>query len=129
MSSAEPLEWSGPLTKRCQDVVDEIATPNISQHYSHHIKKVANDIADLLLQKDKEYGGSWQRRGGVGAYMMLVRKSDRLEEQVKNEYRYDIFEACTDETKASESLVDTLKDQVGYGLLILSELKARGVKV
>lgn len=97
--------------------------------YPDHLKQIAADIADLLLKKDAEYGGSWQRRGGVGAYMMLVRKSDRMEQQVLK-YGYDIFKACQSaDLTTTENLVDTLKDQVGYGLLILAELKSRGVKV
>ena len=36
-----------------------------------------------LLKAERSYGDSWKKRGGVGAFMMLARKWDRLENQVK----------------------------------------------
>lgn len=92
--------------------------------YTDHIQAIALEIAETLLKKDKEYGGSWQKRGGIGAYMMKVRKSDRLEEQVKKT-GYDIFAAI--DRKTSEDLLDTLADDAGYAILILSEARARHV--
>lgn len=86
---------------------------------------ISQEIVATVKKKDKEYGASWKRRGGVGAYMMLVRKSDRLEEQVKNEYKYDIFAAIEDSQDQRETLEDTLTDQIAYGLLILAEIRVR----
>lgn len=37
-----------------------------------------------LREKDAIYGGSWCRRGGPGAFMMLARKADRVEQFLKN---------------------------------------------
>ena len=37
----------------------------------------------VLRKKDAEYGGSWQRRGGIGAFFAAVRKVDRLENSLK----------------------------------------------
>ena len=37
------------------------------------------------------YGDSWKQRG-VGAFMMLARKWDRIENQVKG-FKWDVFEA------------------------------------
>ena len=43
-----------------------------------------------LEEAEQSYGDSWKQRGGVGAFMMLARKWDRLEKQV-TEYNYDVF--------------------------------------
>ena len=95
--------------------------------YAAFIRAVALDIAETLIKKDAEYGGSWLKRGGVGAYMMKVRKSDRLETQV-TKHGYDVFAALKDSEGKTESLVDTLLDDAGYAILILAEARARGKK-
>ena len=35
---------------------------------------LADDIVKGLIDKERSYRGSWQKRGGVGAFMMLARK-------------------------------------------------------
>jgi len=50
--------------------------------YIDRINEIASKDCDTLRRKDKEYGGSWLKRGGVGAFMMAARKWDRLEEHV-----------------------------------------------
>ena len=97
-----------------------------SARYQDHIKAIALEIAETLIKKDAEYGGSWLKRGGVGAYMMKVRKSDRLETQVASR-SYDIFQAMKETGSSSENLRDTLLDDAGYAILILAEARARGI--
>ena len=41
-----------------------------------------NDVVNLD-KKDDFYGSSWKKRGGIGAFMMLARKWDRLENILK----------------------------------------------
>ena len=51
------------------------------------------DARELRL-KESEYASSWRKRGGVGAFMMLARKWDRIENIVGgNPHNYDIFDA------------------------------------
>ena len=50
------------------------------------------DDAVGLENSEKTYGDSWKKRGGVGAFMMLARKFDRIEQQAES-CNYDIFEA------------------------------------
>jgi hypothetical protein len=78
------------------------------------------DVA-TLLKKDKEYGSSWKRRGGVGAYMMLARKMDRIETQVKA-HNYDIFAAITADSR-EEGLLDDIRDLRRYLMLVEQEMK------
>jgi hypothetical protein len=97
-----------------------------------------------LQQKDREYGASWKSRGGVGAFMMLARKWDRLENMVKvdRDYhkngdahqfaalhasQYDIFAHAAgshEERGDAESLLDTIGDLRRYLLLVESEVIA-----
>lgn len=91
--------------------------------YRNHLKSILDDDLFQINKKDEEYGGSWKKRGGVGAYMMAVRKIDRLEE-ITGRHKYDIFEALKDE-KSSESLIDTIRDLRRYLVLIEAEYLVR----
>jgi len=71
---------------------------------------------EMLMVKGKEYGDSWKKRGGVGAYMMLARKWDRIEKQTAD-YNYDIFKAVNE----IPGLIDDLIDLGAYLLLVRSE--------
>lgn len=114
------------------------------------LQTVADADVAQLLQKDREYGASWKSRGGVGAFMMLARKWDRLENMVKalRTYRattrnyegghelmeqevtasaYDVFEHVRGselERADAESLLDTLGDLRRYLLLVEAEVIA-----
>jgi hypothetical protein len=46
--------------------------------YWKHLQPVADDIVRQTLEKDRTYQGSWQKSGGVSAWLMLKRKMDRL---------------------------------------------------
>lgn len=79
----------------------------------------ADPIQDcaVLRTKDAAYGGSWCRRGGQGAFMMLARKADRFETQLKK-HRGNFMEALHDHE--GESLNDTLADWRCYLILVES---------
>ena len=74
----------------------------------------------VLHEKDKSYQGSWKRRGGIGAFMMLCRKWDRLEAFVE-EKNYDIFQAIRDDPR-DEGVLDDIRDLRRYLALIESEM-------
>ena len=73
-----------------------------------------------LEKSEQDYGDSWKKRGGIGAFMMLARKWDRIENQV-NDYTYDIFLAL-DEDKRPEGLIDDIRDLRRYLLLVEAEM-------
>lgn len=83
-----------------------------------------NDVVELK-RKDESYGGSWKKRGGVGAWMMAARKIDRLENQLQK-MDYNIFEAIRDDD-AEDGILDDLRDLRRYLMLIEAELVAQGV--
>lgn len=77
------------------------------------------------LQKARiSYGESWCKRGGVGAYMMLARKWDRLEQRVQA-HGYDIFEAVVKDTRR-EGVIDDIRDLRRYLALVEAKLIERG---
>jgi hypothetical protein len=54
----------------------------------------------VLEDKDATYKGSWHKRGGIGAFMMLARKWDRLE-GIAEANGYDIFKIIAELNKYS----------------------------
>lgn len=122
-------------------------------NYRLCLQKVADADVQRLLVKDKQYGASWKKRGGVGAYMNVARKIDRLETQVKAgklygsaeginpepgpplgtvaASQYNIFEhiqaQLTKEPENAENMLDTIRDLRGYLLLVEGDLVSRGV--
>lgn len=47
--------------------------------YHRHLGKIADDDLNYIKRKDTQYGGSWKKRGGVGAFFTMLRPWDRLE--------------------------------------------------
>ena len=79
----------------------------------------------VLKQKDREYGGSWLRRGGVGAFMMLARKWDRLENAVGQEQLLLPVLRNAD-LEARLSIMDDINDLRNYLILVEAHLQAEG---
>ena len=77
-----------------------------------------------LDRAEEDYGDSWRKRGGIGAFMMLARKWDRIEKQVFD-YTYDIFLAL-EEDKRPEGLMDDIKDLRRYLLLVEAHMRTKG---
>lgn len=108
--------------------------------YLDHIEEVAQGDVDSLKESEKSYGDSWKRRGGIGAFMMLARKWDRLENRVRqqplsqvwdkscsvgqNGDRFDIFEHCRVDPR-KEGVIDDIRDLRRYLVLVEAELIAR----
>lgn len=96
---------------------------------------IAEADVEELIKKDADYGSSWKKRGGIGAYMMLARKWDRIENLVES-FNWDIFAACTQveplvpgkyiKTGLQEGVLDDIRDLRRYLLLVESEVIARG---
>jgi hypothetical protein len=111
------------LKNRLKNAEDAV----LDTHYREQIPIVSASDVDRLLKKDQEYGASWKRRGGVGAFMMMVRKIDRIMTQIPEpdghpKHGFDIFAILADEhADLSESLLDTLRDLRGYATLIEAE--------
>lgn len=89
---------------------------------------VAKDVAHLR-EKERTYQGSWKRRGGVGAFMMLARKWDRLESMLSGDpWNYDVFRAVEAQPVGVDgSVLAEVRDLRRYLVLVEAEMTARGV--
>ena len=80
------------------------------------MRGIAQTDVTKLEEASESYGDSWRRRGGVGAFMMLARKWDRIENQVLG-HNYDVFEAYFDDDR-KEGILDDIQDLRRYLLLV-----------
>jgi len=91
--------------------------------FAYHKYMEAITVTDIaeVREKDISYGASWKKRGGIGAYMMLARKMDRLEELVKPSY--DIFKKIEDDMTGKDGTVlAEIRDLRRYLLLVEAEM-------
>ena len=82
------------------------------------IRKLANLDVSKLEQAERSYGDSWRKRGGIGAFMMLARKWDGIENQVTKD-GYDIFESIYNDP-SDTGILDDIRDLRRYLLLVES---------
>jgi hypothetical protein len=92
----------------------------------HQVETISAEDCWALDKAEQSYGDSWKKRGGVGAFMMLARKWDRIEKQVSenHEHQYDIFNAYTHDDR-EEGIIDDIKDLRRYLLLVEAEMIIR----
>jgi hypothetical protein len=124
-------------------------SPSDSNEYLNHLDAIAKEDVAGLKKAQESYGDSWKRRGGVGAFMMLARKWDRLEnaltpgdgssgspthqakvchsDAVKSSVPgWDIFEAAQADQR-SEGIIDDIRDLRRYLMLVEAEVRALGI--
>ena len=84
------------------------------------VNQIAHEDVQQLHEAEKSYGDSWKQRGGVGAFMMLARKWDRIENQTPRE-KYDIFQTIRIDNR-EEGVIDDIRDLRRYLLLVEAEM-------
>ena len=67
------------------------------------MQRIVEEDIEVLEQKGKEYGDSWKKRGGVGAFMMLARKWDRIEQRVSSSINGNLSDATVEVMKRLRS--------------------------
>lgn len=89
---------------------------------------LAKTIAKFVADKDRHYGSSWRQRGGVGAFMVIARKWDRIEQACKlhsydkrHQSPFDIFERFQHDDR-QETITDDVVDLIGYLLVLLEHM-------
>jgi len=93
-----------------------------------HLGDICRKDVATLIEKEKSYKGSWKKRGGVGAYMMLARKWDRLEAFCEtHKDKWDLFTAAEADTR-EEPLLEDIGDLRRYLMLVEAELIERKSK-
>lgn len=88
------------------------------------MREIANNDVDVLIEKGKKYADSWKKRGGIGAFMMLARKTDRMEVAAED-HGYDIFEAIEEDNFQEDGLLDDIADLRRYLFLVETEMRTR----
>lgn len=107
----------------------------IPMSYLDFLEVIAEEDVAGLKKAEESYGDSWKKRGGVGAFMMLARKWDRIEKQVSHRDtgaldakfpgdRWNIF-AHVEADDRPEGLIDDIRDLRRYLMLVEGELRAR----
>jgi len=98
------------------------------------IEGVAREDIAALREKERTYQGSWKKRGGVGCFMMLARKWDRLENMLREQANsfmegpYDVFGAIHGQPGGEDGTpLAEVRDLRRYLLLVEAEMAARGV--
>ena len=84
------------------------------------MKEIAQNDLEALKRAETSYGDSWKRRGGVGAFMMLARKFDRIEHQAAK-HGWDIFKAG-EVYKGEAGLLDDIRDLRRYLILVENDI-------
>lgn len=77
------------------------------------VDKIEGVCKKIMIEKDKDYGGSWQKDGLLSAHMNLKRKFDRLHTIFLNGFSTEV---------ADETVLDTLIDLRNYTTLYISFL-------
>ena len=84
----------------------------------NNIIVLANEIAELVEKKDKDYNSAFSKTlkeyGNVAYFLRLDDKLNRLKNLMLNNNNAEV----------NESIEDTLKDIIGYTLLMLKEIKS-----
>lgn len=81
------------------------------------VKEISLEIADLVEKKNKDYGNSFDKtikEYGMTAYFL------RLEDKLS---RLKSLNKSQEKPLVNESIEDTLKDIVGYSLLMLNYIR------
>ena len=95
-----------------------IKVPEINEVYESEIVNIAKEIAELVEKKDKDYNSAFSKTlkeyGNVAYFLRIDDKLNRLKNLMLNNNNAEV----------NESVEDTLKDIVGYSLLMLKEIKS-----
>ena len=90
--------------------------------HESEIVTIAKEIAELVEKKDKDYNSAFSKTlkeyGNVAYFLRIDDKLNRLKNLMLNNNNAEI----------NESVEDTLKDIIGYTLLMLKEIKGNNKK-
>lgn len=87
-----------------------------------HSLMIATTDRDVLYTKGVGYGDSWKKRGGIGAFMMLARKWDRIEVLLCRYSGAVLLEALQSNPA---NVMDDIHDLRRYLLLVEDEIAAQ----
>ena len=107
--------------------------------FKNRLAEIVKQDIKTVIKKDHDYGGSWKKYGGVGAYFNVARKWDRIEAMVsfvsdgvlaKDGHgpaaQYDLFQHV-EQDSSHDGLIESVRDLRGYLLLVEEELMERNI--
>lgn len=86
-----------------------------------YLQEIANSDVTQINMKESTYKGSWKKRGGIGAFMMMARKWDRIEGMVED-HNYNVFYEGFSMSGKDGTLLAEIRDLRAYLLLIEAEM-------
>jgi len=88
------------------------------------LEPIAQEDIDHINHKEQTYRGSWKKRGGTGAFMMLARKWDRIENIMQDFQSYDLFKLAEEQDWSGEdsSILAEIRDLRRYLMLVESQM-------
>ncbi len=99
------------------------------------LRHIADQDVVTIEEKERAYGDSWRRNGGIGAFMIFARKWDRIKQRVTTQIepsnsqpgaaRDNILEHIAADRRA-EPILDDIRDLRQFLLLVETEMAARG---
>lgn len=89
----------------------------------HRLHFITKELVKYVGDKDLHYGSSWRRRGGAGAFFVISRKWDRIEQacETQESAKYDIFNVFKKDDR-SETILDDCLDLIGYLLILIEHM-------
>ena len=95
-----------------------LKVPEVNEVYESEIVNIAKEIAELVEKKDNDYNHAFSKTlkeyGNVAYFLRIDDKLNRLKNLMLNKNSAEV----------NESIEDTLKDIIGYTLLMLKEIKS-----
>ena len=92
----------------------------------NRLNNISHELVKFVNDKDIQYGSSWRKRGGAGAFFVMARKWDRIEQACQKETSaYDIFNIFKEEVR-QETILDDCLDLVGYLLILVEHIVELG---
>lgn len=95
---------------------ESVQNKSEDESFKARLKSILDDTHTQLTHARISYGESWIERGGVGAFMNLARKWDRISRACERT-GWDIL-AALEMDRRPEGLVDDLRDLRDYCLLV-----------
>ncbi len=119
------------------DEYTQVIIPADMERYvrqAHRLNFITRELVSFVNDKDIQYGSSWRKRGGPGAFFVIARKWDRIEQACETEEfslhrrlpgelatKYDIFDRFSADDR-SETILDDCLDLVGYLLILIEHM-------
>ena len=95
-----------------------IKVPEVNEVNESEIVTIAKEIGQLVEKKDKDYNSAFSKTlkeyGNVAYFLRIDDKLNRLKNLMLNNNKAEV----------NESVEDTLKDIIGYTLLMLKEIRS-----